>query len=514
MDMAKTKIKKKTAHRVTPEVKARIVELSLQHPEFGAKRLIPLLSSENIAVSVSTVYSVLKRKGLSSREKRVSKLSEQTHNRRRPAAKKKSTRISGEVAGRIVQVSLQKPEYGARRLLPLLANEKILLPVSTVNSVLRRNGLQNRDKRFARIEARRAFATPSPEGIEMQLPPAIQAPTPAELPALVSEHPVAKDQPPRRLPIPSITQRAVTGRPWFITLINSVLVFLIVVLGFHTWHNVSQAHLEPDLAALTPPASGVVATKPDPAPAPLSEFRMISKRNLFNESKLKEPEPPKATPVEKLAPAQKELGLQLVGTVVAYDSRLSRAFINNRRTRKQEIYSEGNKAVDVRIKKIMRNKVIIATKEGDRLLTVDFRGTSESSNPATYAQQKAAGGEYPQQIAGRKRPGRSITLAHAEVEASLADIGTLEQQLKIEPYEKDYQPAGFTISGIPQQSILRKMGFKNGNAIMGVNDMAIMSPDQASEFFQTLAEGGEKTVKVRIGRGVRRRTRWLHLNIE
>ena len=81
-------------------------------------------------------------------------------------------------------------------------------------------------------------------------------------------------------------------------------------------------------------------------------------------------------------------------------------------------------------------------------------------------------------------------------------------------YMKNDQPSGFVISSIPSQSILRKMGLKNGVAILGLNDEAITSPDQAAEFFQTLADGGEMTIKVRKGRGVRRRTRFIHLNIE
>ena len=132
--MATPKIKKKTVSRITPEVEVRIVALSLQNPEFGAKRLMPLLSVENIDVSASTVYNLLKRNGLSSREKRLSKLAEQSRKMSEPAARKKSTRITDEVAERIVQVSLQNPDYGARRLLPFLAEEKIRLPsVSTKN---------------------------------------------------------------------------------------------------------------------------------------------------------------------------------------------------------------------------------------------------------------------------------------------------------------------------------------------------------------------------------------------
>jgi hypothetical protein len=59
-----------------------------------------------------------------------------------------------------------------------------------------------------------------------------------------------------------------------------------------------------------------------------------------------------------------------------------------------------------------------------------------------------------------------------------------------------------------------KMGLRNGHVITGVNDQEIMGPDQAAEFFRTLAEGGDITIKVRKSRGVRKRSRSIRLNIE
>jgi hypothetical protein len=49
---------------------------------------------------------------------------------------------------------------------------------------------------------------------------------------------------------------------------------------------------------------------------------------------------------------------------------------------------------------------------------------------------------------------------------------------------------------------------------MGINGESYTGPEQAAEFFQTLKQGGEVTVKARIGRGVRERTRYYHLNIK
>jgi hypothetical protein len=72
--MAKINIRRKTAARISPASKARIVELSLQHPEFGAKRLLPLLKKESIAITVSSIYNVLKHNGLQNREKRFAKI--------------------------------------------------------------------------------------------------------------------------------------------------------------------------------------------------------------------------------------------------------------------------------------------------------------------------------------------------------------------------------------------------------------------------------------------------------
>lgn len=72
--MVKTNTKRRLATRILPAIEARIIELSMQQPEFGAKRIWPLLRKENIGVSVSSIYNILKRHGLQNRAKRFAKI--------------------------------------------------------------------------------------------------------------------------------------------------------------------------------------------------------------------------------------------------------------------------------------------------------------------------------------------------------------------------------------------------------------------------------------------------------
>ena len=88
------------------------------------------------------------------------------------------------------------------------------------------------------------------------------------------------------------------------------------------------------------------------------------------------------------------------------------------------------------------------------------------------------------------------------------------EELSITPYMQDDEPAGFIISKIPRGSVLTKMGLRNGYVVTQVNDTEITGPEQAAEFFRTLADGGEVTIQVQRSRGVRRRPRQINLNIE
>ena len=98
--MARARKPKKVPAKIPPEVKAHVVELSLQNPDFGARRLVTLLNQEQISISSSTVYAILKRNDLQSRQKRFAKIKERI-TASKPAARKPAVQITDEVAERI-----------------------------------------------------------------------------------------------------------------------------------------------------------------------------------------------------------------------------------------------------------------------------------------------------------------------------------------------------------------------------------------------------------------------------
>jgi general secretion pathway protein C len=536
---------KKPATKITDDVAERIVEISLQNHDLGAKRLVPILKKQGILLSSSAVYRILKRRGLQTSEKRLAKATETIAE---PVFIPKTfpEKIPPEVEDRIVELSLQNPDYGAGRLTPLLQQEEIFVSASAVYTILKRNNVENRQKRLLKLEERQAHETPPapevegpeslPEQLKIELPPAVdevpeavfrpavvvpmppedEMPVPADMAEPLPEPAVVALAEPERPPLRKAPVKAIKKRGrWVFYALYLLLFVLIGYLGFHAFQAIQTAWIETETGTAAESATVGIAAKFESSASvqPLDGYRQIWKRNLFNTGKVKEPDSEKKISLDKLAPAKKDLGLELVGTVVADDPKLSRAIIDNRGIKKQEAYREGDTAGKVRIKKILRNNVVITTAKGDELLTVEIKESAKRSTPLSLTRRVGSQSSSAQQAPGTRRPRsrtRSISLNREEVEASLADIDGLKEQVRLSPYMQGDEPAGFRLGNIPRDSVLRKMGLRSRDVIIGMDEESITSPDGASDFFQKLAEGGEVTIKLKR----RRRTRQIRLNIE
>jgi type II secretory pathway component PulC/transposase len=507
--MATKRRKKRVALRVSDAAREKVVALALQHPELGARRLAPLLRKAKIEVSASTVYSILKRRGLQTRAKRQAKLEAQSR-KRKSMQKKVLPKITGEAAARIVTLSLQNPDYGAQRLVPMLEADGISISSSAVYRILRRHGLQNRALRLLKLREQQPAAASRAQAAEApQLPPE----APAEIPLdLAEEIPQEEEEPQPVFPVyaaeaPPVRVVPVSKRPaktriqgaGVVTLFNVVLVALLAYLGFYTVQNVRLAGMESQaLLVAAAPAVGAVEEMQSDAP-PLDGYRAIWQRNLFNLSA--EPAQNKEIAVEKLAPAEDDLGLTLVGTVTAGDARLRRAFIDNSKTRKQEAYREGDTAGAVRIKRILRNKVVVATRDGDRVLTSDIFETGRRPAASAPPQPADAGALSAQAEAQSEEEEVAVIdarLDRAQVETGLSEDDYLMKQVTIFPYTGDRgeQLEGFRVSNIRAGNVLLQMGFRSGDVITGVNGQPVRSPDEAAGFFERLTRGGQLTIDI------------------
>jgi type II secretory pathway component PulC len=282
----------------------------------------------------------------------------------------------------------------------------------------------------------------------------------------------------------------------------------------HAWQSIQYARSETGAVPAFEPAAAAIAAKAESADSgrPLNGYRRIWERNLFNASG--EPAQPQEIAVEKLALAEKDLGLTLVGTVVSGDARLRRAFIFSSKARVQEAFREGDTAGEARIKRILRNKVVVATRQGDRVLSADIFETGRQATISAPPEQAAGSSPFPQ-AAGGGEPEVGVIearLKRAQVESGLSEDDHLMKQVRVFPYTdtQGVQQGGFRLSYLMAGNVLVQMGLRSGDVILGVNGEAVAGLDDADGFFEKLAQGGDVTIQaMRRGRPVQ-----LQLKIE
>ena len=431
-------------------------------------------------------------------------------------------KIPIEFEKRIVELSYQNPELGAKRLLPLLKHEEIDVSSSSVYRILKRHGLQTRILRISKIEERCLAEAPSQDD---ETPPTQHVPVSL---AVTKPEPVVETFE-KNAPSPRSFQQVTTaekpsGRSRSLFLIvNSLLLALIVYFGFHATQYFQPVRLKSDAGVLIHSFPISAAVQPRSTPRAFSDYRKIWHRNLFNSQKQKAPMQHKDKALEDLVVAKTDIGLKLMGTVVANNNPIRLAIIQNLKTAEQGIYHQEDKVGEAYVKKILRNKVIISIDNGDQLLTVESEdfgkpqgfSLSQMEDHSSFQNQRDPDIDdsfalaTPESTLPRSRT-KSIRLERDEVESALADIDGLMGQLRISPYKRGGQPSGFRISGITRDSVLRKLGLRSRDVIREVNGQVIAGPDQAVDFFNTLSQGGDLTIKLKR----RRRDRWIHLDIE
>lgn len=234
-----------------------------------------------------------------------------------------------------------------------------------------------------------------------------------------------------------------------------------------------------------------LSEKPAADARPLEDYAIITERNLFGGTSqgLAEASPEEVV-LDDMPVAVNSLGLKLVGTVVANKPEESSAIIEDRSTRKQEVYQEGDRVKQALIKRILRHNVVINTGRRDEVLTM----IPDESTRKTPASERAP--------RTRRRPAArgAIRLDREELESQMANLNELMQQVRIRPFMEGKRPAGFLVSNIKPGSLFSKMGLRNGDVIQGVNGETITTPDQAVELYESLMEGGEIALEIKRGR--------------
>jgi general secretion pathway protein C len=291
-----------------------------------------------------------------------------------------------------------------------------------------------------------------------------------------------------------------TAKKYFM-IVNVLLITAGVYFGVNAFYTIGIAWLGP--GEKSPMVSSKVTFKqPDDHP-PLSHYRAITKRNLFNTNPDIEA-PVKAINVDNLK--ETDLKLKLWGTVTGQD-RQAYAVIEDTKTRKQQLYRVGDSIQDATVKLILRQKVVLSVSNRDEILGMEEIGAAKRGGESPRVARQAAAS--PPKMPVSSYP-RQLTLKSDQIEGALENLDQLMESAQIRPHIEEGRASGISITGIKPNTIFRNMRLRNGDIITGVNGDPIETVDDAMRIFGDLRSASE--VQVEIKR--RGRKRVLNYKIE
>jgi general secretion pathway protein C len=245
--------------------------------------------------------------------------------------------------------------------------------------------------------------------------------------------------------------------------------------------------------------SPITSSQADPAPveytvAPLSEYKAITSRNIFNSGNEPVAETPKTEAVDIDKLKETDLKLKLWGTVTGQDKR-AYAVIEDTKARKQNLYRAGDSIQKAVVKLILREKVVLRVGDRDEILAMQeissgrggrsSKRSPRSSSPAGSKKLPVSG--YP----------RKIRLKGAQIKDAMENLGQLMEQANLRPHMVNGQPAGISITGIKPNAIFRKMRLRNGDVITGLNGGSIESVEDAVKVVEQLSSGSNVQLQIK-----------------
>jgi general secretion pathway protein C len=220
---------------------------------------------------------------------------------------------------------------------------------------------------------------------------------------------------------------------------------------------------------------------------PLTAYKAILERNLFNTRSDSEPQPGKVD-VESLE--ETKLNLKLWGTVSGSNDG-DYAVIEDVKAREQNLYRAGDAIQTATVKEIHREKVVLTVNGKDEVLQMQELVSGKAvSRPGGLPARAAT------PSSGAVRAQR-ISLRRSYIEQSMTDVASLMTQVQIQPHMENGVPAGLALSSIKPNSIFRRMGLRNGDIIAGVDGTEITTVDDALKLVDSLKSASTLSVQLK-----------------
>lgn len=227
-------------------------------------------------------------------------------------------------------------------------------------------------------------------------------------------------------------------------------------------------------------------------PLPISAYQAFADRNLFKLPPSTKPSPKEEKkPVAVEALKQTKMKLKLWGTVTG-DTDKAYAVIEDGIKKEQNLYRAGDTIQDATVKLVLREKVILHVQGKDEVLTIEKleSGGSGKGGRVSRPLPTKPGIARPPSV-------RRIRLNRSQLETALKSDLDISKQARVRPYFKDGKPNGIILTGVKPNSVYRRLGLRNGDILLGVDEADIQSAEDVSTIYQRINSASELTVKIK-----------------
>jgi len=209
----------------------------------------------------------------------------------------------------------------------------------------------------------------------------------------------------------------------------------------------------------------------------LAAYKIVTSRNIFGKKpRTDDKTPSKAQPVSKLK-------LRLVGTNVSSTGNPF-AIVEDISKKKQDVF-ELNEMIfkQAKLLEVLEESIKIE-RDGKVEVLVMKQGKRSSSTRGSSVDSNDDRTEF--------------SVAEEELSDALANLPRLLSQARAVPYFRNGKSIGMRLFAIRRGSLYEKLGLKNGDIILSVNENSVSDPAQALKIFEMLKT--ERSINIQLER--------------
>jgi len=201
--------------------------------------------------------------------------------------------------------------------------------------------------------------------------------------------------------------------------------------------------------------------------------------------------------------------LRLVGSVVSPgDPEWSFAAITGTSDGKTMLYREGSSVDGSRVLAVQSSSVVVSSSSGAcQLLMFDEEEGAVASTPTPTKKPTRAPGAARGRNAGlsdaeldegiEKVTDTKFNIQRSLVDKALANQGSLMKTARVIPHDENGRVVGVKLYGIRRNSLLGRLGVRNGDMLRTINGFNMTSPDTALEAYSVLRTADKLTLAVK-----------------